>query len=104
MTLSNTLALAVTVGLLAIAASTLSDASSVNPEQAFSARSQNMKIKITIAGKTLTATLADNETAPTETIATNATNARALTVHWRVPHFHMPLFECRTFSARPLLG
>jgi hypothetical protein len=63
MTLSNTLALAVTVGLLAIAASTLSDASSVNPEQAFSARSQNMKIKITIAGKTLTATLADNETA-----------------------------------------
>jgi hypothetical protein len=34
-----------------------------NPKQTFSEKAQNMKIKIKIGGKTLIATLADNETA-----------------------------------------
>jgi Uncharacterized conserved protein len=60
--LSSMLVLAVT-GLMAIGRSRASDASSWNPERASSERSQNMKIKISVAGKVLTATLVDNETA-----------------------------------------
>lgn len=60
--LSSTLVLAVT-GLMAIGGSKASDASSRDPERASSERSQDMKIKIKIAGKVLTATLVDNETA-----------------------------------------
>ena len=58
---SSALVLAVTVSLMAVGAS--SDASSLNPERASSERSQNMKIKIKIADKIVTAALLDNETA-----------------------------------------
>jgi hypothetical protein len=61
--LSSTRVLAVTVSLMAIGASRASDASSLNPERASSQGSQNMKIDIKIAGKIVTATLVDNETA-----------------------------------------
>ena len=61
--LSSTLVLAMTVSLTAIGASRASDASSLNHEQASSEESQNMKIDIKIAGKIVTATVADNETA-----------------------------------------
>src|SRR6266849_1237550 len=60
--LSSMLVLAVT-GLMTTGGSKASGASSWNPARASSERSQNMKIKITIAGKVLTATLVDNETA-----------------------------------------
>jgi len=60
--LSSMLVLAVT-SLMAIGGSKASDASSWNPERASSERSQSMKIKITIGGKVVTATLVDNETA-----------------------------------------
>jgi hypothetical protein len=51
------------LSVVAVGTSNGGNASSLSPDQASSERSQNMKINIKIAGKTVTATLVNNETA-----------------------------------------